>query len=193
VGRTSATVEIGFGAVFLALAAACVVALADANVAAWLASGATCNDVPCTSGDVQLVARILGVVFAGIGLVAGGRGLRGLWRTTGPESREGRPGLIEAIRHAVATGQEVPLDLGRFELDARSHPALRDAILGALRARGLRPHTDGTAAPPAAGAAGRLVQLARLRDAGILTAEEYDILRRQLSDAPPGPRGAPGS
>lgn len=179
-GRTDAVVKTVLGAALLALAAGFTVVAVDPDAAAWLAERATCNGRPCTPANLRVVAPIVAGLLGVLGLLVGGFGVRGLFAPARPSMLGSAFGLLGAMRVAAEAAARQG-GQGRVVVDASHDPAVREAVLQALRAYGL-PLNAGLASE---GRADRLVHLARLRDAGILTAEEYEVLRLHL---PPGTR-----
>jgi hypothetical protein len=220
VGRLPAVVLLLVGALLLALAGAFALLAVDPAAAAWAAAHATCNRRRCTPEELRLVGWIVGAALGVVGFVMALFGAVQLRRPARPSALGTAWSLLGALQKAAASGQLTAAG-GRHVIDARGDPALREAVLSALRAHGIQVDPSAAAPPPAVAAlptpppgshapaaprapaalaapgphapaaapassrpAGdrldQLDQLARLREAGVLTAEEYDTLRRRV-------------
>jgi hypothetical protein len=203
VGRLDAIVLLAVGVGLLVLAGGFAVVALTPELAAWAAAHGRCNYGPCTEADIRLAGAIAGTALGLVGLVVTLLGVVRLRRPAAPAVVATAWDLLTAVQAAAASGP----GRGRHVIDARGDPALREAVLAALRAHGLQVDgatatgpapapraaaTPGSPAPasPGAGTPGppapvadrleRLDQLGKLRDAGVLTADEYETLRRKI-------------
>jgi hypothetical protein len=208
VARLDAVILLGVGVLLLALAGGFALVSVDPDVAAWAAAHARCNRHRCTPEEIRLMGWIAGAALGIVGFVITLFGVVRLRRPARPSMLGTAWDVLSAVQQAAASGGVRVTDGGRHVIDARGDPALREAVLSALRAHGIEvdpakatagaglptpPPAAAPAAPPAPAApasaasgrpAGdrldRLEQLGKLRDAGVLTAEEYDTLRRRI-------------
>jgi hypothetical protein len=189
----------------------------DPDVAAWAAAHARCNRHRCTPEEIRLMGWIAGAALGIVGLVITLSGAVRLRRPARPGGLAMVWDVLSAVQKAAASGNVRVTGGGRHVIDARGDPALREAVLSALRAHGIpvdpakaaagaglptprpaaapaSPPAPAAPAPAAAASApstrpagdrlDRLEQLGQLRDAGVLTAEEYDALRRRVLTGP---------